>query len=148
MPSIGLQSMCVSSCKGWKWFMELWVPINRQPWSFGCTSLMFYAWWTQYFSTGSRPNGKRWQDFPEAAIHHKHRTEIELCVWVGILSYFCWSVCICTCQMNKPTSQTGHACRKGQHLFLCFMRPVVIWSSGNSHLDVVLDQQRGVVWEL
>lgn len=136
MPSIELQSMCVSSCKGWKWFMELWVPINRQPRSFGCTSLMFYAWWTQYFSTGSRPNGKRWQDFPEAPTHHRRRTEIELCVWAGILSYFCGSACICTCQTNRPVSQTGRTCvaAEASVFSVCAMRPAV-WSG---HLDTVI----------
>lgn len=47
--------------QGWKWFMEQWEPINRQPQPFGCTPLMFYAWWIQGFSTGIRPSGEHWQ---------------------------------------------------------------------------------------
>ena len=31
------------------------------------------------FSTGSRPNGKHWQDFPKAAPRYRHQEEIELC---------------------------------------------------------------------
>lgn len=98
-------------------------------------------------SAGSRPNGECWQDFPKAATPYRHRTEIELCARVGILSYFCWSVCMCYSQMvrvKEPMSQTKHTASISSSSRV----PVVVQSSWHSHRSAVSNQWRGAVWEL
>lgn len=99
--------------------------------------------------TGSRPNGERWQKFPKAAAHHWHRAEIELCACIGILSYFCWSVCICTYPTDRakqPTSQTARTCLAGEANISSSASCIQLWS-GRLDTDIeMLSWTNKEVW--
>lgn len=76
------------------------------------------------------------------------RGDWAVCMSRDLVVFFVSPGCACTCQMARVKqlkSQAEHTWLEGEPATFPSVFCVLIWSSGHSHSDVILDQWRGVV---
>lgn len=79
------------------------------------------------------------------------RGDWAVCMSRDLVVFFVSPGCVCTCQMARVKQLKGqaeHTWLEGEPATFPSVFCVLIWWSGHSHSDVILDQWRGVVCKL